>query len=358
MVNGVASIPIAVSANASEPLPSHATQRDRFSAPYVIGSENQCLNTALQPLVWGQRLAASPLYLFGGPQVGKTHLASGLAYRWTKFFDHRDVQYVTASAFCRDWVTACRAQRISVFRNKYRRVRLLVIEDADRLPSRGKCQVECLHTIDAVHEADGMVVVTGRDDPRHVATWIPPLRSRLRAGLIVRINAPEYATRRAYSQQLAWEHQLELSAARLDRLASSTDVLAAISESMLHATRYSDDDTVRPTAPERRERIRHEVPDMRSIVSATAAFYAVKPMELKNKTRRKTLVLARSVAMYLVREWTGESFQRIGRLFGHRDHSTVLYSYRKIERLLKADPQIQNDLHAIRQTIERMMNCE
>ncbi len=358
MVNGVASIPIAVSASASKLLPGDSTQRGRFSGSYLIGPENLCLNKALQSLVCGQRLPASPLYLFGRSQVGKTHLASGLAHRWMEFFDRRDVQYVTATAFYRDWVTACRADRVSVFRNKYRRVRLLVLEDVDRFPSRGNCQMECIHTIDAVHQSNGMVVVTARVDPWHVSTWIPTLRSRLYGGFVVRIKPPEYATRLALGKQLAGDRRGEPSEAKLPALSSSMDSPGTTAETVPQLSENGDEAGAEPSAAECHRQIQRKVPDINAIVSVTAAFYEVKPVELRNKTRRKTLVLARSVAMYLAREWTGESFQRIGRLIGRRDHSTALYSYRKIERLLRTDTQIQNDLCAIRQSIERRMNCE
>lgn len=356
MVNGVASIPIAISASRLEPAPGSSIRSGRLSGSYVIGPENQCLDSALQPLLWGQCQAANPLFLFGRSQVGKTHLALGIAHRWRQLFDRHDVQYVTATEFCREWVTACRADSVSKFRNRYRRVRLLVIEDVDRFPSRGKCQVECVHTIDAVHERRGMVVVTSRVDPRHVLTWIPPLRSRLRGGLVVHIKPPAYTTRLALIQQAAWDRQVALSTAQMALLAGSAEPPADVMASVPRLSGPGDE------AAGRQTRIRSgspdgAVPEMKTIVSATAAFYAVKPAELKSKARRKTLVLARSVAMYLARQWTAESFQQIGRFFGHRDHSTVLHSYRKIERLLRTDEQTQHDLNAIRGTIEQIMNC-
>jgi chromosomal replication initiator protein len=247
---------------------------------------------------------------------------------------------------------AFEAQAVEDFRKRYREVSLAVFEDVGELANKPVAQEELLRTLDAVIQRGGQVVVTAPCAPREITGFLPGLQSRLSAGLGVPLALPSPATRLAILQRWSSYREVKVADSILKLLAQGLagtvpELLGAMVQLEIPARadgRPIDAGQVRDFLSHRDSAIR---PKLREIATLTARHFSLRLGDLRGPSRRRPVVAARDVAIYLCRQLTKESLNRIGEYFGGRDHTTVLHACRKTEELLKTDP-------AIRQAIDQL----
>jgi chromosomal replication initiator protein len=339
VVNGVSLIPLS-GTNFDSSFPADPAAQ-RLSA-FVAGSENSLVDAALRPFLDRTPTHNNPLVLYGPHASGKSHLALGLADWWRRRYPDAPVQCLTGSDFARQYADALAAGRLELWRAELRGLELLVIDDLGELADKRTAQRELLSTLDALDETGALVVVTARSLPSHWPVLVPALRSRLSAGLLVPLAFPAPAARRVILERLAAARGVSLAAGALDALArklpgSVPTLLAAIVELELAARADSqpvDPERVGQLVAPRSTDAKHSV---REIACVTAKYFGLKLSDLKSPARRRSLVAARGVAMFLARHLTPSSLEQIGTFFGRRDHTTVLHACRRTEKLLRRD---------------------
>jgi chromosomal replication initiator protein len=396
LASGVVSLPLAGRVPAHEVCPEADESRGGGLREFVAGAENrlaviaveQVLARAAEPhqpdsparpaveaedgRLQGFAIAPhgglSPLVLHGMPGTGKSHLARGLVAEWRRCWPTRQVLCATAAEFAQQYAEAVERRLVGRWRAVYRAADLLVLEDIGYLAIKAPAQIELLHTFDALADRGAMVAVTARVAPRTLPGLMPGLRSRLGSGLTVHVVPPEVEARRTIVGRLAEARGLKLTDTVVRLLADSLAVTApelagalASLELELAPGKQSarpgetlrvsgrpklDETLVRNWLKGRTER---RPPSLQGIAARTARYFALRVADLKSASRRRGVVVARDVAMYLARQLTGKSLKQIGDFFGGRDHTTVLHGCRKTERLMRSDPETLNAVVELRQ---------
>jgi chromosomal replication initiator protein len=320
--------------------------------PFFAGRENLLVEPAIEDVLCRQPAVYNPLVLCGPSGTGKSHLARGIAAAWQGRYPGQRVVSTVAVDFARGLAEAIEAQSIEDFRAHWRGADLAVFEDVADLAGRGAAQEELIRTLDVLLEDGAQVVVTARSAPAGLDGLSPALRSRLMAGLSVPLSSPGPDSRRAVLRQWSKLRRLDLADAIVELLVDGLEgtvpelvgAMVQLEVPARHAARPIDAVTVRRFLAKRPRAGR---PQIRDIAAATARHFSLKLGDLRGAARRRPVVAARDVAMFLTRQLTKETLQGIGQYFGGRDHSTVLHGCRKAEQLLQSDP-------AIRQAVDQL----
>ncbi len=359
MVDGVIDIPLpgrplARSSSLSGGTSSRADSGEKAAlGEFLAGPENRLVEVAVAGVLDADSADFDPIVFHGPPGTGKSHLTQGLLAAWKARHPRRRAVGTTGVDFARELAHAIEAQAMDEFRHRYRKARLLVLEDLGDLAKRPAAQEELIHTLDALLAASHRVIITARAPIREMGGLLPALQSRLISGLSVPLSRPGPAARRIIIERLAELHRIELpdTAARLlaEGLDGTVRELAGALMQLDVPARMRrgaiDADSVRAFLARRNGRHR---PELAEIGVATARCFSLKLSELRGASRRRTLVVARGVAMLLARRLTALSLEQIGQYFGKRDHTTVMHACRKTETLLKTDP-------AVRQAVEKLL---
>lgn len=282
-----------------------------------------------------------PLVLYGPVGSGKSHLAIGVALEFRRRYPGEPVAVTTAAEFSQSLSDAKASHTLAEFRRRHRNVSLLVVDDLGEMAGSPSGQVELIHTIDALLRRQARLLLTSAVAPVELPGLLPMLRSRLAAGLAVPLALPEEPARRAILQSLAKERGASLPKPVLRLLAeglrgSARDLQGTLL-SLEASSRGSGGISLELAERHVAARSVRRSADLRRIAVQTARCFALKVADLKSASRRKGVVLARGVAMYLARQMTPLSLEQIGAFFGGRDHSTVLHGCRKTEELLNSD---------------------
>lgn len=318
---------------------------------FFAGPENALVEVAVRSVLDDRTGRFNPLMLCGPAGTGKSHVACGIAAQWRRMFRTRAL-CLTAREFARELADAFEVNAVVEFRSKYRECSLLALEDLQTLAGRATAQIELIHTLDALLDRGSQVLLTASDPPARLNQLHPTLVSRLGAGLVVNLSPPSIEVRTMLLRHWARLRRVELSepVARVlaEEVHGSVPELSAAFAELEPAARLDggviDADSARQYV---RRRNAAAEPPLSAIAVQTARHFSLRLADLRGPSRRRAVVTARDVAMYLARRLTSHSLEQIGHYFGGRDHTTVLHGCRKTGNLLKTDP-------AVRQAIERL----
>lgn len=332
---------------------AHAAAADVVRAPseFLVDPSNSLLEPAVRSVLAAAPPIYNPLLFYGSTGSGKTHLARGLAGA-VKEAHRRGVIYTTAIDFAKQWDDAVSTHAADEFHRRFRQARLLVIEDLDELPPGSPACEELVATVDALLNAPGQVIFTSTLPPGRLAMLCAPLQSRLAAGLVLPILPPGIATRR----QLLVRVDPTLGEPLIALLAGQTQGPAGELIALVRALRAEAAEQGHPAdlAMARRvlEQSRVQTGEaVAEIAALTAKHFGIKVADLRGQSRRRAVVQARGVAMYLARQHTRASLKELGEYFGGRDHTTVLHGCRKIEELIPAEPGVQMALARLEEAL-------
>jgi chromosomal replication initiator protein len=324
---------------------------------FVVSANNELSVAACHAVAEAPGRSYNPLFIYGGVGLGKTHLMHAIGNAVIGEHPRSRIAYIPTEQFTNELIAAIQARRTAQFHNRYRRIDVLLVDDAHFLAGKERTQEEFFHTFNALHDAGRQIVLTSDRPPKDIPGLQERLISRFEWGLVTDIRAPDFETRVAI---------LQLKAAA-DGLAIRHDVLTSIAERCTSSVRELEGAVIKLLAYSSLTR-REITPELAGevlggaagplhgvstdrIEAAVAEVFGVTPAEMRSKSRQRRVTAPRQVAMYLEKVLLDLPYTQIGLRFGGRDHSTVIHSIHKVTDLLASDQDLQRKLDLIRQRL-------
>src|ERR1700722_5271999 len=336
---------------------SQLNPRYQFDA-FVIGSGNQFAMAAAQAVAERPSKAYNPLFLYGGVGMGKTHLMHAIGHDVKRRQPHAAICYVSGEKFTNEMINSVRYDKMTSFRDKFRTVDVLLIDDIQFLAGKERTQEEFFHTFNALHEGMKQIVIASDRPPKELTDFEDRLRSRFEWGLVGDIQPPDLETKVAILQRKA----------ELEQTVLPTDVALFIAGNVRTNVRELEGALVRliawcslhgveitlPTAQQcLKQFIDTQVRKItiEAIQRAVAESFGMRVAELKQKNNSRQIVVPRQIAMYLAKQLTEASLPEIGRQFGGKHHTTVMHSIAKIDEQRRADKDLNRTINKLMETL-------
>ncbi len=342
--------------------PPRPTRGDRLEFPvldprytfdtFVIASSNRFAHAAAQSVAESPARSYNPLFIYGDAGLGKTHLLHAIGNYVLENFVGRHVRYVTTETYMNEFVDAIRTNTTTAFKRRYRECDVLLIDDVQFMERKESLQEEFFHTFNSLYGASKQIVLTSDRPPKSIATLEDRLRSRFLSGLITEVQPPELETRLAILQTKAEHEQVDVPDDVLEFIATHVkDNIRELEGALIRVTAFASLNR-QPMSRELAEVVLSDIVSAdqprritpQVILEATSDTFGFSVEELCGPNRRRPLVTARQIGMYVFREMTDFSYPAIGREFGGRDHSTVMHAVDKITTLMKERHQIYNQV--------------
>jgi chromosomal replication initiator protein len=324
---------------------------------FVVGNSNRLAHAACQAVAEKPAMQYNPLFLYGGVGLGKTHLLHAIGHVAANNGLH--VLYVSSEEFTNELINSIRAQNTSAFRDKYRTIDVLLVDDIQFIAGKESTQEEFFHTFNALHGNGKQIVMTSDRPPKALITLEDRLRSRFEWGLIADIQAPDLETRQAILRDKAESHDSAIPDPVLDFIARQVQSNIRELEGALNRVLAYARLTGSPLTPELAASAladlmaRPTTVTLDELVMTVADFYSISRDDLLGRGRNKELVHPRQVVMYLAREELQLTLPQIGDSLGGRDHTTVIYGVDKITQAIDSDDSTRREVLSIR---ERLYN--
>jgi chromosomal replication initiator protein len=355
--NGVVHDPGTAGADGAGPAEVGA-RRYTFDA-FVIGTSNRFAHAAALSVAETPARAYNPLFIYGDAGLGKTHLLQAVAHYVNENYPTFVVRYVTTETFLNQFVDAIRAGAMADFKKRYREVDVLLLDDIQFIEKSEQLQEELFHTFNALYQANRQIVLSSDRPPDAIAKLEDRLRSRFKMGLTTEINPPELETRLAILRKKAESEPVPPPDEVLEFIASNiTNNIRELEGALIRVCAYASL-TNAHLSVELAERVLSDIisdsqprpitPDL--ILQKTADMFGFSVDDIRGKSRRRPLVTARQISMYVFRELTDLSYPAIAREFGGRDHTTVIHAVEKVGGLMKERRQIYDQVTELTQIV-------
>lgn len=325
---------------------------------FVVGPNNNLSHAAALAVAEAPGKAYNPLFIYGEAGLGKTHLMHAVGHAVSESFPDLHIEYVTTEAFTNNLINAIREDKMTAFRDRYRSIDLLLVDDVQFIAGKERTQEEFFHTFNALYESGKQIILSSDRPPKNIPTLENRLRSRFEWGLITDIQAPELETRIAILKMNAEYRGVKIPGEVIDFIARQvTSNIRELEGALVRVIVFASMNSVelnRQTAAKALSDV--FTPSelnltMEDILRATAHRYEVEPGDLRSKGRRHELVVPRQVAMYLIRELTPHSYPEIGQFFSGRDHSTVMYAVQKVTEQIDSDEEMREMARDIKEAL-------
>lgn len=334
---------------------SHLNPKYTFST-FIVGGGNQMAHAAALAAAEDPGGVYNPLFIYGGVGLGKTHLMQAIGHEMIKLDPHARVKYVTSETFANDFINSIQTKSQDDFRQEYRNVDLLLIDDIQFFAEKEGTQEEFFHTFNELYENGKQIVMTSDRLPNDIPKLQARLVSRFTQGLSADITAPDLETRIAILRNKAKAEHLEIPDDTLSYIAAQIDTnVRELEGALIRVQAYSttkNTDITKSVAADALKIYKLSSDkkglSIAKIQNKVAKYYHVSVQDIKGKKRVKTIVVPRQIAMYLSRELTDRSLPQIGMEFGGKDHTTVMHSCDKISELIIKDEDLKHDVNELK----------
>jgi chromosomal replication initiator protein len=321
---------------------------------FIVGTFNELAYAASQAIIDSPGTKYNPFFIYGGTGLGKTHLIQAIGNSIKEKYPNKKVHYMTLEKFATDFVNSLQNNKANSFKEKYRKYDLLIIDDIQFIGKMEKIQEELFHTFNTFHENNKQIIFSSDKHPNYIPELADRLKSRFAAGMIVDISPPEYESRLAILKVKLQELNIDLGEDLVEYVAEMVPGNIRELEGNLNLIVCQYRLKNKPlTLSEVKNLLKNNLKPKKNIaikdvVKTVAEYYQLEESSVYEKTRKKEIVKARQVVMYLLREDFNISYPLIGQKLGGKDHTTVIHSCLKIKADLKNDPQLLQELEQIR----------
>ncbi len=348
----------------SDPLQAENALNPKYTfSTFVVGNNNQMAYFASLAVAERPAKTYNPLFLYGGSGLGKTHMMQAIGNYYTENYPDKKVLYTTSEKFTYELVTAIREKTNQAFRNKYRNVDLLLIDDIQFFANKEMAQEEFFHTFNALYELDKQIVLTSDRLPSEIPQLAERLRTRFNSGLIADVQPPDYETRMAILKNKIQGEYLAVDDEIVEFIADSItsnvrDLEGAVKRILLYAGIKRTNEISMELAKEALRDILTTQPgrviNIKLVIEEVEKYFRLSKGSLVSKKRSKDVAVPRQIAMYICREILDDpSFPKIGEEFGGRDHSTAMHNVNKIREEMQGDPELEKVVNEIISNIKK-----
>ncbi|MFN7160604.1 MAG: chromosomal replication initiator protein DnaA [Candidatus Gracilibacteria bacterium] len=334
---------------------------------FVVGPETQLAYAACSAVARAPGEAYNPLFIYGGVGLGKTHLLQGTGNEILKRYPKKRIVYVTSEKFMNELIEAIGNHKTDQLRRKYRNIDVLIVDDVQFLAQKQQTQIEFFHTFNELYQAKKQIILSSDRPPKELSQLEARLQSRFEWGMIVDVSMPDFETRCAILHSKCQDRGIILSNEVIEFIAHNVQSSIRELEGVLqqavaqyeltHVTPTIK--TIGPTLMKlnKNQRIigynsfqgpRTKATTVEDVMNVVGPFYHVTGEDILGETRKKEIVTARSVVMYIAKQDLGMTFERIGELLGGRLHSTVMHACNKVEKAMKKDENMKRDINGLR----------
>lgn len=325
---------------------------------FVVGEGNKMAHAAAYAVAESPGGLYNPLFIYGGVGLGKTHLMEAIGNHMLQANPKAKVKYITSEEFTNDFINSIQSNSMEKFREEYRNLDLLLIDDIQFLATKEGTQLEFFYTFNALHDRKKQIVMTSDRIPNEIPELQDRLVSRFRWGLPVEITPPDLETRIAILRSKVEEDHIQIGNDTLNYIAGQIDTNIRELEGALNQVQAFANLSGEPITPHLASQAlkglrqkQQTTISIAEIQKQVASFYNITQSDILGKKRVKQIVVPRQIAMYLSRELTDFSLPKIGNEFGGKDHTTVLHAIDKIEAALKKDTDLQRDINNLKERL-------
>jgi chromosomal replication initiator protein len=325
---------------------------------FVIGSGNQFAHAAAQAVADRPAKAYNPLFLYGGVGMGKTHLMHAVGHHVKLRTPHAAISYISGEKFTNEMINSVRYDKMTTFRDKFRTVDILLIDDIQFLAGKERTQEEFFHTFNSLHETSKQIVISSDRSPKELVDFEDRLRSRFEWGLVVDIQPPDLETKVAILQKKAESERMALPVEVALFIAGNVRTNVRELEGALNRLiAWSSMQGAEITLPNAQHCLKHIIDTqvrkitIEAIQRAVAESFGMRVAELKQKNNSRQIVVPRQIAMYLAKQLTEASLPEIGRQFGGKHHTTVMHSIAKIDEQRRNDKDLNRTVAKLMETL-------
>ncbi len=349
--------------SAGTPPPAAGDNRKSLNPKYtfenfVVGPNNNLAHAAALAVAESPGRAYNPLFIYGDVGLGKTHLMHAVGHYIAERFPDKRIEYVSTETFTNELINAIREDKTTQFRNRYRSVDLLLVDDIQFLAGKERTQEEFFHTFNALYESHKQIILSSDRPPKDIQTLEGRLRSRFEWGLITDIQSPEFETRVAILKMNAEQGGINIPQDVLELVARQvTSNIRELEGALMRVVAFSSLNNVpfsRMVAAKALSNVfaPQEVKvEMIDVLRQVAAHYGLTPDVVRGSGRAREVVLPRQIAQYLIRDLTDHSLPEIGQFFG-RDHSTVMHAINKVGDQIVKDAELREAVGTLRRAIQ------
>lgn len=346
----------------------HHTQKKTMLNPkytfdtFVIGAGNRFAHAASLAVAEAPAHAYNPLFIYGGVGLGKTHLMQAIGHFVKEHKPDANVVYLSSEKFTNEFINSIMDNKTAQFRNKYRNVDILLIDDIQFLAGKEQTQEEFFHTFNALHEENKQIIISSDRPPKEIPTLEDRLRSRFEWGLITDITPPDLETRIAILSKKAKAEGLDIPNEVMIYIANQIDTnIRELEGALIRVVAYSslvnEDIDAQLAADALKDIIPSNRPKMitpQAVQQVVGERYNVKLEDFPAKKRTKSIAFPRQIAMYLTRKLTDLSLPKIGDEFGGRDHTTVIHAYDKVSKMMAEDTTFNREVEELAEELKNL----
>ncbi len=329
---------------------------------FVVGSSNQMVYSVATAIINSIGTKYNPLFIYGGVGLGKTHLIQALGNEIKRMYDNKvKVKYVTSEKFTSDVVWAIRNRRMEDIKNMYRHVDVLIVDDIQFIGGKEKTEEEFFHTFNALYETNKQIIISSDRRPEAIPILEERLRSRFKVGMTCDIGYPDYETRVAIIKNKLQERAVNFSEEIVDLIGKKVQRNIREIEGILTRLIFHETNFKKALDLQTADKIISELIDKpatninpNQIINAVAKYFETSPNDIVGRARNKELIEPRQVSVYLLRNMLNMSYPFIAKKIGNRDHTTAIYSFRKISDEIEKNSQLNQKILAIKEELGKL----